>query len=115
MVIQNGGGKLSCCDHDMERIEPYMKEGNREYHLPEYKICKNIVKVKISTEPHPMSIQHNISFVVLQTDKGVYIKKLMIGDDPCLEFNIAKGECPISIKAYCNIHGLWETVVDCIK
>lgn len=99
-----------CCGEEMTLLEPNTTDGNKEKHVPVVSFTsEHSLKVKIGSEPHPMSSEHNIRFVCLETDRGCIVRYLNVGDPPevCIRFN---GK-PIAIYAYCNIHGLWRADV----
>ena len=52
-------------------------------------------------------IEHRILWVCLETDKGMQRKCLEIGKAPIVTFALSK-EKPVSVSAYCNLHGLWK-------
>lgn len=99
-----------CCGDEMETLKPNTTEGSTEKHLPEVSFNSNhSLNVKIGSEPHPMTTQHNIRFICLETSKEVIVRYLKDDDPPeaCIRFT---GK-PIAVYAYCNIHGLWRTDV----
>lgn len=96
-----------CCGEEMTLLEPNTTDGNREKHVPVVTfVNSHTVKVTIGSEPHPMTHQHNIRFVCLETSVGGIVRYLAEDDEPevCIRFN---GR-PIAVYAYCNIHGLWR-------
>lgn len=99
-----------CCGDEMEMLEPNTTDGNKEKHLPV--VCCNSdhsLTVKVGSEPHPMTSQHNIRFICLETDTEVIVRYLKEDDPPeaCIRFT---GK-PVAVYAYCNIHGLWRMEV----
>ncbi|MBQ7109525.1 MAG: desulfoferrodoxin, partial [Clostridia bacterium] len=56
---------------------------------------------------HPMTEEHHIVWVYLQTDRGGQRKCLEIGKDPVVTFTLSD-EKPVAAYAYCNLHGLWK-------
>lgn len=99
-----------CCGDEMTLLSANTSDGNREKHVPVISFTSNhSIKVKIGSEPHPMTQQHNIRFVCLETSVGGIIRYLNEGDEP--EVNIRFNGKPIAVYAYCNIHGLWRADV----
>lgn len=99
-----------CCGDEMTRVQANTTDGSKEKHLPVFSfVSKHCMKVNIGSEPHPMTPNHNIRFVCLETDNGFAIRYLDEDDLP--EVHICFTGRPIAIYAYCNIHGLWRVDV----
>lgn len=81
------------------------EEGLTEKHIPEYERNGNVIKVTVGSVPHPMTKEHHIECVTLETNKGLYRK--MLKDSPTISFSIDDDEEIINIYSYCNLHGLW--------
>ncbi|MDO5447662.1 MAG: desulfoferrodoxin family protein [Prevotellaceae bacterium] len=105
-----------CCEEEMELLEANTTDGKSEYHVPVVSIAdKHCVKVDVGKEPHPMSKEHHIRFILLETkDKlgkcGFMVKWLEDDEKPELFFRI-KPKAITAVYAYCNIHGLWMTKI----
>ncbi len=79
----------------------------KEKHVPVVtKKCKQ-VKVDVGSVAHPMSEEHLIEFVVLETEKGYQVKYLAAGELPVCNFSLTDGDKAVRVYAYCNLHGLW--------
>lgn len=101
----------SCCGRAVTILEPNTsEEGKEEFHLPivERMDCST-VRVVISRLEHPMTEQHNIQFVYPETSKGGQIRYLGPGKSPEVIFFTT--DKPIAVYSYCNLHGLWKTIV----
>lgn len=99
-----------CCGEEMTLLKPNTTDGNREKHVPVVTfVSDHKVKVNVGSEPHPMTPQHNIRFICLETSLGCVIRYLSEDDQPevCIRFD---GK-PKAVYAYCNIHGLWRADV----
>ena len=83
-------------------------DASKEKHVPEVKVTADTVTVNIGSAPHPMEEGHLIKWVFLRTDAGGHRKALTSGSNPTVEFAL-KNEKALSVCAYCNLHGLWET------
>lgn len=105
-LINDGGVPMMCCGQKMTKLEAGVVEASKEKHIPEVKVEGNIVKVNIGAIEHPMTEEHLITFVYLQTDCGGQRKCLKAGDKPTVSFALAN-EKPVAVYAYCNLHGLW--------
>lgn len=107
-MINDSGVPMMCCGQKMTKIEAGTVEASREKHIPVVTVDGNNIHVKIGSVAHPMLEEHSILWVYLQTDKGGQRKCLTPGEDPKVTFAIAE-EKPLSVYAYCNLHGLWKT------
>lgn len=99
-----------CCGEEMEMLTANTSDGNLEKHLPVVTFkSEHALNVNVGSEPHPMTPQHNIRFICLETSTEVIVRYLQDNDPPeaCIRFS---GK-PIAVYAYCNIHGLWRVDV----
>ena len=107
-LIHDSGVPLVCCGQKMTKLEPGTVEASVEKHLPVVSVEGDKVKVTVGSVLHPMSEEHNISWVYLLTDRGGQRKCLKPDSEPVVEFSLAD-EKPVAVYAYCNLHGLWKT------
>ena len=107
-IIHNAGVPLMCCGQKMTELKAGAVDASLEKHVPVAKVEGNIVKVEVGSVLHPMTEEHNISWVYLLTDKGGQRKNLETGKDPVVTFALYD-EKPVAVYAYCNLHGLWKT------
>ncbi len=106
-LIHNAGVPIMCCGQKMTQLEPGTVEASTEKHIPVAVMEGNTVKVEVGAVPHPMTEEHSIQWVYLQTDKGGQRKCLKAGASPVVTFALAD-EKPVAVYAYCNLHGLWK-------
>ncbi len=106
-MIEPSGVPVVCCGQKMTRLEAGVVEASREKHIPVATVEGNLVKVNVGSVEHPMTDEHYISWVYLETDKGGQRKALTPGSAPEVTFAVAD-EKPVAVYAYCNIHGLWK-------
>lgn len=109
-MIHASGVPMVCCGQKMTALEPGTVEASREKHIPVVEVSGNTVKAVVGSVLHPMSEEHNISWVYLETDKGGQRKNLSPTDSPEVVFALAD-EKPIAVYAYCNLHGLWKAEI----
>lgn len=83
-------------------------EGAGEKHLPIVEKTGQKITVKVGSVFHPMTQEHSIGWVFLETEKGGQIVKLDPGSTPEAEFCLAEGDQAVAAYAYCNLHGLWK-------
>jgi superoxide reductase len=109
-LIEDRGVPLVCCGDPMKGLVPNTVEASAEKHLPAVTLSGNTVEVHIGSAAHPMEESHHINFVYLETERGGQRKNLKVGEAPKLTFVVAD-DTPLSVYAYCNLHGLWKTAV----
>ena len=105
--IEDSGVSMVCCGQKMTYLEPGVVEASREKHIPLVTVEGNTVKAVVGSVLHPMSEEHHIAWVYLETDKGGQIKRLDVDAEPVITFCLGD-EKPIAVYAYCNLHGLWK-------
>lgn len=107
-LVHDTGNIPMCCMREMEEMEPGTTDGNKEFHVPVYKVHKNKIEVFIGHEPHPMEKNHYIEWIEIETNKGSHRKYLHPGDEPIARFHLCDNEELLNIYAYCNVHKLWS-------
>ena len=111
-MIKSSGVNVVCCGDPMTELTPNTVEASQEKHLPVVTIEGNIVKVKVGSVEHPMTEEHHIAWIYLETEQGGQRKKLAVGSKPEAEFALAGGDKVVGVYEYCNLHGLWLTKVE---
>lgn len=111
-VIDDKGVPIVCCGGPMTELKVSTTEAGTEKHLPAVQVQDGVVIVQVGSVPHPMTEEHLIEWVQLETDKGIQRKHLKAGNEPSIRFWLGD-EKPVAVYAYCNAHGLWKT--DCTK
>ena len=111
-MIKSSGVNVVCCGDPMTELKPNTVEASQEKHLPVVTIEGNIVKVKVGSVEHPMTEEHHIAWIYLETEQGGQRKKLAVGSKPEAEFALAGGDKVVGVYEYCNLHGLWLTKVE---
>ena len=107
-MIHNGGVPMMCCGQKMTKLEAGVVEASHEKHIPVVVVEGNTVRVNVGSVTHPMSEEHHIAWVYLQTNRGGQRKCLDVTGAPEVIFALAD-ETPVAVYAYCNLHGLWKT------
>lgn len=105
--IHDSGVTPVCCGQKMTELVAGTVEASREKHIPVATVEGNKVHVVVGAVEHPMVEEHSILWVYLLTDKGSYRKHLTAGEAPSVTFTLTD-ETPLSVYAYCNLHGLWK-------
>ena len=106
-MIHNGGVPMMCCGQKMAKLEAGVVEASLEKHIPVVAVEGNAVRVNVGSVTHPMSEEHHIAWVYLQTNRGGQRKCLDVNGAPEVIFALAD-ETPVAVYAYCNLHGLWK-------
>lgn len=109
-MVNNAGVPVMCCGQKMTKLEAGTVDASKEKHIPVVSVEGDTVKVEIGSVAHPMVEEHSILWVYLQTDKGCQRKNLEVGKEPVVTFALSN-EKPVSVYAYCNLHGLWKTEI----
>lgn len=105
---KKNGPDVVCCGEKMKEIIPASVDAAKEKHVPVIKIDSNKVKVMVGEVEHPMTAEHYIEWILIETNKTVKIRKLQSNDKPEAEFLLQVDEEILGVYAYCNLHGLWK-------
>ena len=93
---------------EAKEITPNSVEASEEKHMPVVEHSGDTITVNVGSVAHPMTEEHSITTVVLETNQGGQFKYLPHESNPVVQFTLASGEQPIAAYAYCNLHGLWK-------
>ena len=100
-----------CCGEPMKELVPNTSDGAGEKHVPVVEIEGNKVVVKVGEVDHPMIPAHYIQWVYVVTTEKVMRKDLTSDNAPRAEFVLDENEKVVEVYEYCNLHGLWKTVL----
>ena len=106
-VVKESGVPVMCCGQKMSELVPGAVDASVEKHVPEFTVKGNVVEVVVGSVIHPMTEEHFIEWISLQTKFGNQRKQLKPGQDPKVCFKICEGDEVEAVYAYCNLHGLW--------
>ncbi|WP_101876119.1 desulfoferrodoxin family protein [Lachnoclostridium edouardi] len=102
---------LPDCCKPFDRMIPGTTDGASEKHVPIIETSGLHVTVKVGEILHPMSQEHNIAWVCLQTKAGSLYRACLTKDsDPVVHFTLEEGDFPAAAYAFCNLHGFWKSV-----
>lgn len=110
-MIDNKGVPVMCCGQKMTPLVPNTTEAAGEKHLPVVTVDGDKVIVNVGSVTHPMSEDHSIVWIYLETNLGGQRKNLDVSGEPKAEFVLSEGEKAVAAYAYCNLHGLWKTEI----
>ena len=75
-MIHDSGVPMMCCGQRMTALEPGSVEASEEKHIPVVEFDGKTVKAVVGEVAHPMTEEHSITWVYLQTDRGGQRKAL---------------------------------------
>jgi superoxide reductase len=104
---EDKGVPVVCCGEKMHKLEPGSVDAAVEKHVPVYTVEGNTVTVTVGSVTHPMTTEHLIDWIALETEQGTQIKHLTADSAPSVTFALADGDKVKKVYAYCNLHGLW--------
>jgi superoxide reductase len=107
MAIHEGGGDLVCCGEDMILMKENTVDAAVEKHVPVWTRDGDKITVKVGSVAHPMEEKHYIEWIEVMVGDTVLTKLLKPGQAPEAEFCICGLKGDVSVREYCNIHGLW--------
>lgn len=110
-MIDDKGVPLVCCGEKMKKLAANTTDAAGEKHLPVVTVDGQTVTVKVGSAPHPMTEEHSILWIYLQTEHGGQRKALCPDGAPEAAFALTPDDKPIAAFAYCNLHSLWKTVI----
>lgn len=114
-VIHASGVIPVCCGEKMTPLVANTVDAAHEKHLPvvhvEEKECGSKVSVSVGSTAHPMTKEHLIEWVYVETSRGGHRIALTADAAPEAVVVLPAGEKVVAVYAYCNLHGLWKTEV----
>ena len=105
-VLHVGDGTLVCCGQNMTNMKEKTSDEGREKHIPVIEKTKSNVIITVGEIPHPMTEEHHIEWIELETKTTTLKIFLNPTDAPKAKFDTT--EYIICARIYCNIHGLWK-------
>lgn len=107
-MVRESGVPMVCCGQNMTELVPGTSDGAAEKHVPSYEVDGYLVRVQVGSVEHPMTDEHYIEWVAIETEKGAQRKTLKPGDNPSVVFALSDDDKLDAVYAYCNLHGLWK-------
>ena len=97
---------IKCCGMEMEEVKANTVDASIEKHKPVVEVVGSYI---IVTVPHVMEEAHYIDWIALSSET-VTAKKVVSNEKAAKAiFPYIKGSV---VYSYCNLHGLWSTVVE---
>lgn len=102
-----------CCGQKMEIVTPSSDEQFADKHVPVIYRFDNKVEINVGKTAHPMTTDHHIEFIILETTRGFYLKKMRIVTGlATAKFILVPYEKVIAAYSWCNIHGMYRAVYE---
>ena len=105
--VVDSGVAVVCCGEQMEELIPNTVDASGVIHVP---VVENLgegqIRVKVGSVEHPMTPEHHIAFIYVETEKGGI--RINLKDKPEAVVCTCQSK-PIAVYEYCNLHGLWKT------
>lgn len=108
MKVLDSGVPVVCCGKPMEEMVANTADASGEKHVPVVAWVGNNVGVSVGVIPHPMTPEHYIQWIYLESTKGGQLRYLEPDSEPEANFRMDGGAEPICVYAYCNLHSLWK-------
>lgn len=109
--VQDTGKDIECCGEKMTMIVAGTSDGSVEKHLPVWSYENGVLWVRVGTQEHPMSEEHHIAWIAVETKSGYQLKFLKHCCYPEVQFALIPYDEVVHVYSYCNIHGLWSSSV----
>ncbi len=103
---------VMCCGEAMTELTINSTDAAVEKHVPVVEHNNQMVMVTVGETLHPMTEEHYIEWIVLETKKGTQIQYLTCNFEPKATFVLTEDDELINVYAYCNLHGLWVKKVN---
>jgi len=105
-MVHGGKGELVCCGEPMKLYAENTTDAAREKHVPVVEASGGTIKVTVGSVAHPMEDKHYIEWIEVIADDRAYRKFLAPGAAPEAAFSLDAAS--FTVRAYCNLHGLWR-------
>lgn len=105
--ILRPGAHPHCCGEEMELLTVNTVDASKEKHVPVLSSTALGTQVIVGETEHPMTKEHYIEWIEVQN--GEYVNRLYLspGQQPRAEFYLHR-QAGLVVRAYCNLHGLWQ-------
>lgn len=108
VVAEDHGGVLAVNGEEMVELKANTTDGATEKHVPAVTVEGNKLTAVVGSVPHPMTEEHYIGFILVETNKGVHKRALDHTGEAKAEFALLDDEKAVAVYEYCNLHGLWK-------
>lgn len=105
-ILKGGTCNIICCGEAMKLMKENTVDAAKEKHIPVVTKTDKGINVKVGSISHPMEEKHYIEWIEVITEKESCRKYLKPGDAPEADFCVDSHN--VTVRAYCNLHGLWK-------
>ena len=109
--LVDSGVPMVCCGDKMTELNANTPDAAVEKHVPDVNIKGDEIEVVVGSTVHPMTEDHYIQWIYLETEKGGQIRSLTPSDEPKAVFSV-KGDKGVAVYELCNLHGLWKKDIE---
>jgi superoxide reductase len=108
-VLHGEQPPVTCCGKPMDRLVENTIDAAVEKHIPVIEKTDGGYLVKVGSVAHPMGNDHWIEWIELTSEEDTFVQRKMLQptDKPEVEFNTTAAK--VIARAYCNLHGLWQS------
>ena len=106
--LTNKNIPVMCCGTPMKELISGTTEAATEKHIPVVLQNQNTVNVKVGEITHPMTEEHYIEWICLETNLATHTTHLKPNQAPEANFILLDNEQVVAVYAYCNLHSLWK-------
>ena len=103
--IKKSSPDVLCCGEKMAELQPNTADAAAEKHVPVVERAGDKLIVTVGSVPHPMTEEHHIAWIVVAAGSRTQRIALSSTGVPSADFTV--GDDPVTVYAYCNLHGLW--------
>lgn len=107
-IVNETGVPVVCCGKPMKEIVPGTVDASLEKHVPVFEVKDGIINVTVGAALHPMTEDHYIEWIAVETKNGNQRKTLKPGEEPKASFALLENDEVVAVYAYCNLHSLWK-------
>ena len=107
-MVRDCGVSVYCCGEKMHELIPGTTEASGEKHIPVYDVQGSTVTVTVGAAEHPMTQEHYIEWICLETGQGIQYKHLEPSDAPKACFSLCEGDHVEAVYALRSQHSLWR-------
>ena len=100
---------VTCCGKPMEQLVANTTDAATEKHVPTYEKVEDEIVVRVGEVEHPMVKEHYIMWIAQVSDNRTTRVRLFPEQATETRFPYIPGA---TLYAYCNLHGLWKTIVE---
>ncbi|MBT3176290.1 MAG: desulfoferrodoxin [Desulfobacula sp.] len=108
-VLHSEKPPVVCCGQNMDRLVENTIDAALEKHVPVVEKIDGGYLVKVGSVAHPMGNDHFIEWIELVSCDGNYVQRMMLSPTSKPEATFKTDSDKVVAKAYCNLHGLWQS------